>query len=102
MCVSESTCSKTPAPALANKRQLVANPAAVDAKLAHPTSSPLRRKRQRLIALFGPEHGVYGDAAGAKVDDAKDPRTGRMLYSLYGKSHRPTTQALKTIDAARR
>ena len=87
--------------ALANKRVgLVANPAAVDAKLRATSDVLATAQGVKLIALFGPEHGVYGDAvAGAKVDDAKDPRTGRMLYSLYGKTHRPTTQALKTIDA---
>ena len=86
--------------ALAGKRiGLVANPAAVDARLRATSDVLSSSKNVKLICLFGPEHGIYGDEyAGEKVDDRKDPRTGRMLYSLYGKTHRPTTQALKTID----
>jgi uncharacterized protein YbbC (DUF1343 family) len=86
---------------LAGKRVgLVANPASVDAKL-RPTSDVLANAKQvNLVALFGPEHGIYGNAyAGDDVKDELDPRTGRPLYSLYGKTNRPTTQAMKTLDA---
>lgn len=87
--------------ALAGKRVgLVANPAAVDAKLRATSDVLANAKEVKLVALFGPEHGIYGDAlAGAEVEDQKDPRTGRILYSLYGKTHRPTTRALQDLDA---
>jgi uncharacterized protein YbbC (DUF1343 family) len=86
---------------LAGKRVgLVANPAAVDAQL-RATSDVLAGAAQvKLVSLFGPEHGIYGDEyAGAKVEDRKDPRTGRTLYSLYGKANRPTTRMVQDIDA---
>ena len=39
----------------------------------------------QLVALFGPEHGVYGsDYAGQYVESSSDPRTGLPVYSLYG------------------
>ncbi|MEO6434767.1 MAG: DUF1343 domain-containing protein, partial [Tepidisphaeraceae bacterium] len=57
-------------------------------------------KEVQLVALFGPEHGIYGNAyAGDTVDDAIDPRTGRRLYSLYGKVNRPTAAMMKNLDA---
>ncbi len=53
----------------------------------------------KVTALFGPEHGVRGDAyAGAKVSDEKDPVTGVPVYSLYGKVNRPTPEMMKNVD----
>ncbi|MGH2557753.1 MAG: exo-beta-N-acetylmuramidase NamZ family protein [Thermomicrobiales bacterium] len=52
-----------------------------------------------LIALFGPEHGLLGEAqAGAKVDAALDKRTGVPVYSLYGETEAPTAEMLAGID----
>lgn len=52
-----------------------------------------------LTALFGPEHGIRGDAdAGAKVDDAKDPSTGVPVFSLYGQTRKPTPAQLDNLD----
>jgi uncharacterized protein YbbC (DUF1343 family) len=79
---------------------LVANPASVDAKLRHTADILNSSQNVKLVALFGPEHGVFGDAyAGDKVEDRIDPRTHKPIYSLYGKTHRPTTQAIKKMDA---
>jgi uncharacterized protein YbbC (DUF1343 family) len=52
-----------------------------------------------LVALFGPEHGIYGDEkAAVPVDDKIDQRTGLPVYSLYGKYRRPTPAMLSNID----
>ncbi len=53
----------------------------------------------QLVALYGPEHGVRGDIeAGKKVDTYVDPRTGLPVYSLYGKTRKPTPEMLRGID----
>ena len=53
----------------------------------------------KLVALFGPEHGVYGsDWAGAYVPSSIDPHTGLPVYSLYGPTNKPTAEMLKGID----
>jgi len=53
----------------------------------------------KLVALFGPEHGLEGSAAeGAKVDSARDASTGLPIYSLYGDVERPSAQMLEGID----
>lgn len=50
-----------------------------------------RAKSVRLVALFGPEHGIYGDEkADVPVLDKIDKRTGLPVYSLYGKYRKPT------------
>ena len=52
-----------------------------------------------LVALFGPEHGVRGDAhAGDHVGNQTDPVTGLPVYSLYGKTRKPTPEMLRGID----
>ena len=52
-----------------------------------------------LVALFGPEHGIRGDAqAGAKVDSTIDPLTQLPVHSLYGKTQRPAPDMLRDLD----
>ena len=53
----------------------------------------------KLTALFGPEHGIRGQAdAGAKVASEHDPLNGIPIYSLYGKNRKPTVDMLKNVD----
>lgn len=53
----------------------------------------------QLIALFGPEHGVRGDMeAGKYVESYVDERTRLPVYSLYGKTRKPTHEMLRGID----
>ncbi len=53
----------------------------------------------KLVALFGPEHGVYGsDYAGASVSSTRDPHTGLPVFSLYGATKKPTPEMLKGVD----
>ena len=52
-----------------------------------------------LVALFGPEHGLRGNAeAGAAVDDGLDDATGVPVYSLYGTTNAPAPEILATLD----
>lgn len=56
-------------------------------------------KKLKLVAIFSPEHGFRGDHRdGDPVGDAKDPATGLPVFSLYGKTRRPTPEMLKGID----
>lgn len=55
--------------------------------------------RVTLLALFGPEHGIRGEAsAGSHVGDGRDSATGVTVFSLYGKTYKPTPEMLKDID----
>jgi uncharacterized protein YbbC (DUF1343 family) len=85
---------------LAGKRVgLVTNPTGVDPLLRSTVDHLARAKNVKLVALFGPEHGVYGDEhAGEKVGNDKDPRTGLPIYSLYGSTRKPTAEMLQDID----
>ncbi|OGR86146.1 MAG: hypothetical protein A3A86_03130 [Elusimicrobia bacterium RIFCSPLOWO2_01_FULL_60_11] len=54
----------------------------------------------KLVKLFSPEHGIRGRAEhGKAVEDGKDAKTGLPIFSLYGKTQRPTADMLKGLDA---
>ncbi len=79
---------------------LVAHPASVDSHLVSTVDVLRRTDRCKLVAIFGPEHGVYGDEyAGVKVGDRADARTGLTVFSLYGKNRKPSPEMLKGLDA---
>lgn len=78
---------------------LITNPTGVDSRLKSTIDILFEAKNIKLVALFGPEHGVRGDAhAGDKVDNVTDPKTGLPVYSLYGKTRKATPEMLKDID----
>jgi uncharacterized protein YbbC (DUF1343 family) len=53
-----------------------------------------------ITALFGPEHGIRGDAdAGEVVADGRDAATGAPIHSLYGSTRKPTPEMLADVDA---
>lgn len=51
----------------------------------------------RLTALFSPEHGIRGDAD-VKLSSSVDSRTGLPVFSLYGKTCRPTPETLEDVE----
>ena len=51
----------------------------------------------KLVAIFSPEHGLLGKAD-TRVPSSTDPATGLPVYSLYGKTERPTDAMLSGID----
>jgi len=78
---------------------LITNPTGVDSQLRSTIDILLHAPGVRLVALFGPEHGVRGDApAGSAIASTTDSRTGLPVYSLYGRTRKPTPEMLQHID----
>lgn len=78
---------------------LVTNPTGVDNFLKSDVDILHEAANVKLVALFGPEHGVRGNVhAGDHVGNAADPTTGVPVYSLYGKSRIPSKEMLQGID----
>ena len=78
---------------------LVTNPSGVDRYLRSTIDILFEAPDVNLVALYGPEHGVRGDAyAGDHVASGKDPKTGLPVYSLYGSTRKPTPEMLKGVD----
>jgi len=88
-------------PALKGKRVgLITNSSAIDRNRVLDIDLIAAHKDLKLVALLAPEHGIRGDAAaGAKIVDERDPKTGVPVYSLYGGEDRgPTDEMLKDVD----
>ena len=78
---------------------LVTNPSGVDSQLNSTVDILFAAPEVNLVALYGPEHGVRGNAyAGDKVADSRDSKTGLPVYSLYGTTRKPTPEMLEGID----
>lgn len=86
---------------LAGKRVgLITNPTGIDNNLKSTVDILHEAANVELVALFGPEHGVRGDVhAGDEVGNSVDPATGVKVYSIYGKTKKPTPEMLEGIDA---
>jgi uncharacterized protein YbbC (DUF1343 family) len=78
---------------------LVTNPTGINSQFESTVDILARSPHVRLVALFGPEHGVRGDVtAGAKIETFTDSATGLPVFSLYGKTRKPTPEMLNGID----
>ncbi|MFA3782206.1 exo-beta-N-acetylmuramidase NamZ domain-containing protein [Melioribacteraceae bacterium 4301-Me] len=76
---------------------LVVNHSSLLSDGTHIVDALYKQKEVKIVALFGPEHGVRGDTTGA-IENAVDAKTGIPVYSLYGKTYKPTPEMLKGID----
>lgn len=79
---------------------LLTHPAGVNRR-GQSTIDVLRQARgTKLVALFGPEHGIYGDEKANKaIADRIDSRTGLPVFSLYGEYRWPSNRMLQGLDA---
>jgi uncharacterized protein YbbC (DUF1343 family) len=82
---------------------LVTHQSAVTSDFQHAVRLLHAGRGWKLTALFGPEHGIWGEAQDmAHVQHSVDPLTGLTVYSLYGKSEddlKPRREVLRNLDA---
>ena len=77
---------------------LIANPTSLDSHLESDIEL-FRAHRVKLVALYGPEHGVRGNAqAGQFVPFYFDKDYQLPVFSLYGQTHQPPPDMLTNID----
>lgn len=82
---------------------LITNPTGVDAQLRSTVDRLRAAPEVKLAALYGPEHGVRGNAqAGEYVPYYFDEVFGLPVFSLYGQSQKPPADMLTNIDALMR
>ncbi len=78
---------------------LVTNHSALLENGEHLVDALVRCREVNLKALFGPEHGIRGKAPDRKtIGHEVDRVTGLPVYSLFGKTTKPTRQMLEEID----
>ena len=84
---------------LAGKRiGVITNHTGIDGSGRSTLSLLLRAPGVKVGAIFSPEHGLSGQLD-EKVASGKDAATGLPVYSLYGKTMRPTAAMLRGLDA---
>lgn len=78
---------------------LVAHPASMTAD-GRASAARLREASDaRLVSLFGPEHGWFGQAgAGERCASRRHSEWGIPIHSLYGKTRKPTRAMLRGVD----
>lgn len=72
----------------------------IDRNYNHITDIFYSRSDCRLAAIFGPQHGLYGQTQDNMIEwqSMMHPVFNVPLYSLYGEHRKPTVQMLDNID----
>jgi uncharacterized protein YbbC (DUF1343 family)/CubicO group peptidase (beta-lactamase class C family) len=84
---------------LAGKRiGVITNHTGIDASGRSTLNLLLQAPGVKVRAIFSPEHGLSGQLD-EKVASGKDGATGLPVYSLYGKTMRPSAAMLQGLDA---
>lgn len=78
---------------------LITNPTGIDRNLRSTIDIFHNSMEFELVALFGPEHGVRGDyGAGDYVENYTDSHNGLPVFSIYGKTRKPSKEMLQGIE----
>jgi uncharacterized protein YbbC (DUF1343 family) len=79
---------------------LLAHPASVTADLTHALDALMAQGDVRIVAAFGPQHGLRGDKQDNMMEspDFVDPVHGIPVFSLYGAVRRPTAAMMDSFD----
>ena len=76
---------------------LITNQTGVD-RLGRRNVDQMRAAGVNVVALFSPEHGLAGVEDRENVGDSVDSATDIRVWSLYGKTRRPTPEMLRGLD----
>jgi uncharacterized protein YbbC (DUF1343 family) len=78
---------------------LITNPTGMDSQLDSIIELFRSHPDVKLVALYGPEHGVRGNAqAGEYVPFYFDEHFQLPVFSLYGQTHKPPADMMTNID----
>lgn len=79
---------------------LLGHPASVNKRLEHAVNVFLKSKKLALKAIFGPQHGIYGETQDNMIEweGFHDRQTGLPVFSLYGQTRKPEPSMLEHID----
>jgi uncharacterized protein YbbC (DUF1343 family) len=80
---------------------IVCHAASINSSYAHILDALKSLSRCTIAAIFGPQHGLYGQTQDNMIEwEGGGATTGKTaVYSLYGKTRKPTPAMLAGIDA---
>ncbi len=77
---------------------LITNQTGVDSDSVSTIDRLFAAKNVKLVELFSPEHGIRGALDQPNIKDTKDEKTDLPVYSLFGKTRKPSKEQLEKID----
>jgi uncharacterized protein YbbC (DUF1343 family) len=91
---------KLPSQLVGKRIGIVCHAPSITSDFRHITDVFFKRKDCRLSAIFGPQHGIYGQTQDNMIEwqSYKHPFFKVPLYSLYGLKRKPTVEMLRGID----
>ena len=89
--------SRNPGFIKGRKIGIVTNKTTLDSRMRTTVEVLAAMKDTRVAAIYSPEHGFTGGRTG-DVEDQSDSLTGIRIFSLHGKTRRPTGKMLEGID----
>lgn len=80
---------------------LLIHPASVNRRFISTAELFLKAPERTVTAFFGPQHGLWGQTQDNMVEwqGFRDKKTGIPVYSLYGKTRKPSAEMLREVDA---
>jgi uncharacterized protein YbbC (DUF1343 family) len=93
--------SKLPAGLAGRKIGILCHAPSVTSDFTHITNIFSERKDCYLAAIFGPQHGLYGQTQDNMIEWSSNlhPVYKIPVYSLYGEHRKPTSEMLTDIEA---
>ena len=97
----EQVRSNLPAGLTGRKIGILCHAPSVASDFKHITSIFFERKECFLTAIFGPQHGLFGQTQDNMIewDSNRHPVYGIPVFSLYGEHRKPTSEMLSDIEA---
>ena len=96
----ESLLNKFPAELKGKNIGILCHASSISSSYQHISEFFYKRNDCKLVALFGPQHGIHGQTQDNMIEwqSQKHPIFDIPLYSLYGTQRKPTPEMLKGID----
>jgi uncharacterized protein YbbC (DUF1343 family) len=96
----ESIINKFPDGLTGKNIGILCHASSITSDYSHISELFYKRTDCKLVALFGPQHGIHGQTQDNMIEwqSQKHPIFDIPLYSLYGSNRKPTPEMLKGID----
>ena len=96
----ESLLNKFPRGLKGKNIGILCHASSISSDYQHISEIFFKRNDCKLVALFGPQHGIHGQTQDNMIEwqSQRHPIFDVPLYSLYGSQRKPTPEMLKGID----
>jgi uncharacterized protein YbbC (DUF1343 family) len=96
----ESILNKFPVELIGKNIGILCHASSISSDYQHISETFYKRTDCRLVALFGPQHGIHGQTQDNMIEwqSQRHPVFDIPLYSLYGSQRKPTAEMLKGIE----